>query len=51
MPSLCTLKYVGVGYAVPTCKCGWEGSICRTSREAKEQHKAHLRDDCPIGAR
>jgi hypothetical protein len=39
------------GKATPTCACGWYGNQCSSDREAKEQHKSHMREDCPIGAR
>lgn len=50
MPTLLKLKW-RQGIAVATCACGWEGKPCRSDREAKDQHKAHVREDCPIGAR
>jgi hypothetical protein len=50
MASLLKISWLK-GQALPTCACGWSGTYCRSDREAKEQHKAHVRDDCPIGAR
>lgn len=39
------------GRAVVHCRCGWKGVEWATSALAKQEHDAHMRDECPIGRR